>query len=460
MRQRTRMGRLTAAFIGATLVAAFAATAGPQAAASAAPARPVGFQAHPATRATVSGIPAPLTTSQCMAMFGIHCYSPLQLRVAYHLKPLYEAGITGRGRTIVIVDSFGSPTIRHDLRKFDEQYGLPPADLRIVQAGTIPPFDPNNADMVGWASETTLDVEYAHAVAPGAKIVLVETPVSQVQGVTGLPEMMAAEKKLIDQGIGDVISQSFVSTENTFPGFDQGDFSSLLDLRYAFKDAKRHNVTVLAASGDLGATNFTADAADVYPFPVVCWPSSDPLVTSVGGTALVLDDAGHRQQPDTVWNDVFGSTGGGVSQVFGRPSFQNGVRSLVGHQRGVPDISMTGAVDGGAFIYFSAVDPEGPWDLFGGTSLSSPMFAGIIALADQMAGHRLGYINPALYRLGAQSVRPHTHTGVVDVTTGDNTFAGVDGYQAGPGYDLTTGWGTIDAARFIPALIDAVEDSQ
>ena len=460
MRQRSRVGRLAATFISATMVAAIAATTGTPAAA--APAQHQGIQLRTGLNGTtvITGIPAPLTTSECLAGFGIHCYSPLQLRVAYHLKPLYQSGITGAGRTIVIVDSFGSPTIRHDLRKFDEQWGLPPADLRIVQTGPIPPFDPNNGDMVVWAAESTLDVEYAHAVAPGAKIVLVETPVAQVQGTTGLPEMMNAEKQLIDQGIGDVISQSFTSTENTFPGFDQGDFSSLLDLRYAFKDAKKHNVTVLAASGDNGATNFMPNGSDTYPFRVDAWPSTDPLVTSVGGTALTLDDAGIRQQPDTAWNDPFGSTGGGTSQVFRRPSFQHGVRSQVGNWRGTPDISMTGAVDGGAFVYFSAVDPAGPWELFGGTSLATPMFAGIVALADQFAGHRLGDINPALYRLGAQSRMPHTHTGIVDVTTGDNTFAGVTGFGAAPGYDLTTGWGTVDAARFVPALVSAAEHGQ
>src|SRR5262249_42595692 len=151
----------------------------------------------------------------------------------------------------------------------------------------------------------------AHAIAPGAHIVLVETPVAETEGVTGFPEMMTAEKSMIDQGIGDIITQSFGATENTFPGFERGDFSSLLNLRFAFRAALRQGVTVLASSGDTGATNFIADGSDVYPFPVNSWPSSDPLVTSVGGTRLVLDDAGNRLQPDAVWNDRFGAGGGG-----------------------------------------------------------------------------------------------------------------------------------------------------
>ena len=100
-----------------------------------------------------------------------------------------------------------------------------------MKFGNVPAFNPNDSTMVGWAEETTLDVEYAHSIAPGAKIVLAETPVAEVEGTSGLPEMMNAEKSLIDRGIGDVITQSFGATENTFPGFSSGNFSSLLNLR-------------------------------------------------------------------------------------------------------------------------------------------------------------------------------------------------------------------------------------
>jgi subtilase family serine protease len=385
---------------------------------------------------------------------GIRCYSPPQFRDAYDLNPLYARGINGHGRTIVMVDSFGSPTLQHDLDAFDAQWGLPPTRVRIVRAGNIPPFDPNDAQSVIWAQESSLDVQYAHAVAPDAQLVLIETPVATVEGLSGLKEMMDAEKALIDQGTGDVISQSFGTTENTFPGYDRGDFSSLLNLRYAFTDAQRHDVTVLASSGDEGVTNFMDDAATVYPFPVNSWPPSDPLVTAIGGTQLDLDDQGNRLAPDVAWNDAFGATGGADSGVFGRPSFQHGVRSVVGNHRGTPDISMTAAVDGGGWLYFSAITPDTPWHLFGGTSLSCPMFAGIVAMADQVAGRRLGDINPALYRMGTLSLHAHSpvQTGLVDVTSGDNSFGGVTGFPATPGYDLATGWGTIDANMFVPAL--------
>jgi subtilase family serine protease len=439
-------------------VAAVAAATAPavHASAAAVPAHPSTVTVRPAVSGHIQSVArvAPLPTSQCVATIGIHCYSPLQYRAAYNLGPLYAKGITGAGRTIVIVDSFGSPTIQNDLQAFDAQWGLPDTTVQIVQAGTIPPFDPTDSTMVGWAQETSLDVEYAHAIAPGAHIVLVETPVAETEGVTGFPEMMNAEKNLIDHGIGDVITQSFGATENTFPGFDTGNFSSLLNLRFAFQDALLHGVTVLASSGDTGATNFIADGSDVYPFPTNSWPSSDPLVTSIGGTQLILDDAGNRVQPDVVWNDGFGAGGGGFSGVFPRPVFQVGVRSTVGNHRGTPDISMSAAVDGGCWVYYTFVNPTSPWHIFGGTSEASPIFSGIVAMADQVAGHRLGNINGALYLLGAASRLPHSPlpTGLVDVTSGDNSFAGVTGYPAGPGYDLSSGWGTIDAAKFVPAL--------
>jgi subtilase family serine protease len=455
MKRSTRIVRLAATAAAATTVAAAAAFAGPSASVSAS-AHPVSVRVHPAITGHVMATArvAPLPTSQCVALIGIHCYSPLQYRNAYNLNPLYAKGITGKGRTIVIVDSFGSPTIQHDLEAFDAQWGLPNTTVQVVQAGTIPPFDPGNPDHVGWAQETTLDVEYAHAIAPGAHIVLVETPVAETEGVTGFPEMMDAEKALIDRGVGDVITQSFGATENTFPGFDTGDFSSLLNLRYAFKDAALHGVTVLASSGDDGATDATADGAGTYPFPVNSWPSSDPLVTSIGGTQMTLDDAGNRTAPDVVWNDGFGAGGGGFSGVFPRPIFQLGVRSVVGNHRGTPDISMSAAVDGGCWVYYTFVNPTSPWHIFGGTSEASPIFSGIVAMADQVAGHRLGDINPALYLLGFQSQLPHfpLHTGLVDVTSGDNSFAGVTGYPATTGYDLSSGWGTIDASTFVPAL--------
>ncbi|MCQ4079046.1 S53 family peptidase [Streptomyces sp. RB6PN25] len=392
---------------------------------------------------------APITTSQCVSQFGIHCYSPLQYRNAYNLNPLYSKGITGKGRTIVIVDSFGSPTIQNDLHVFDKQWGLPDTNVDVVKWGSVPPFNPGDSDMSGWAGETTLDVEYAHAIAPDARIVLVETGVSETEGTQGFPEMMDAEKAMIDHGVGDVISQSFGATENTFPGSAQGDYSSLTSLRYAFKDAAEHGVTVLGASGDNGATDAELDGTTLYPYRVNSWPSSDPLVTSVGGSQLLLDDQGNRLSPDKVWNDGYGAGGGGVSAVFPRPSYQSGVSSVVGSHRGTPDISMSAAVDGAAWTYSSYDPSQTGWGLVGGTSEATPIFSGVVALADQLAGHRLGLINPALYTLARL---PSRVSGLVDIDSGNNSFGGVTGYTAGPGYDLASGLGTVNGGQFVRML--------
>jgi subtilase family serine protease len=150
----------------------------------------------------------------------------------------------------------------------------------------------------------------------------------------------------------------------------------------------------IACYGDDGATNFESDASTLYPFRMNSWPSSDPLVTSLGGTMLNLDNNGNKLSPDVVWNDGFGAGGGGVS----------------------------------------------------------PIFSGIVALADQVAGHRLGLINPGLYLLGALGHFGDRQTGLVDVTSGNNSFGVVTGFTASPGYDLASGWGTIDAAKLVPAL--------
>jgi subtilase family serine protease len=320
-------------------------------------------------------------------------------------------------------------------------------------AGAVPAFDATNSDMLGWATETTLDVEYAHVFAPGASIVLVETPVSETEGVQGFPEIVKAENFVIDHGIGDVISQSFGATEETFPNND-----AIFDLRSAFKNAARHRVTVLGASGDLGATDFELNLSDIYPMRVNSWPSSDPLVTSVGGTMLTLDDTGNRLAPDVVWNDFVsvggGAGGGGVSAVFRRPEFQDGVRELVGDRRGTPDISMSAAVDGAAVFYYSFNPARVGWHLVGGTSEACPEFSGIVAMAAQLAGHRLGTLGRKLYDLKKNAL--------VDVTKGNNTFGPfinsdgntytVVGYPALPGYDLASGLGTVDAPHFVRAL--------
>jgi subtilase family serine protease len=409
---------------------------------------------------------APLTTAQCEKAYHVACYGPAQVRRAYGLPALYAKGVTGRGTTIVIVDSYGSPTIRNDLSVFDRTYGLANAKLQIIRpAGKIPAYDPASSDMVGWAGETTLDVEWAHVVAPGANLVLVETPVSETEGVHGFPQIVTAEKYVLNHHLGDVISQSFSATEETFASKAQ-----IQTLRGAYQLAQKDHVTVLAAAGDSGAADLGLDQSTYYSFRVTSWPDSDPLVTGVGGTQLHFTARGTPAAP-TVWNDTYNvqaneftdgnqgpnplASGGGLSIFFTRPSYQDGVRDVVGGSRGVPDISMSAACNGSVDTYSTFAGAPPGWSQECGTSEATPLFAGIVALADQVAGHPLGLINPALYQLASQG-----QPGIVAVTRGDNTVSftqggrrqTVTGFTARRGYDLATGLGTINAPYFVPEL--------
>jgi subtilase family serine protease len=388
---------------------------------------------------------APPNTAFCEKHYQIACYEPFQVQRAYNLKPLFKKGITGKGATIVIVDSFGSPTVRHDLAVFDKKFGLPaPPSLKIIQpAGKVAPYKPTST-RAGWAGETDLDVEYSHVMAPGANILLVETPTSEEEGTTGFPQIVTAEKYVIDHHLGGVISQSFSATEQTFPSK-----KSLLSLRGAYTDAAAKGVTVLAASGDSGAADVKFNEVTYYLHPVTSWPDSDPLVTGIGGTQLHLTDKGHTGSPASVWNDTYNKAtnefiigdkgpnplagGSGKSVIFGRPSYQNGVAGVVGGRRGVPDISMSGACNGAVDMYQS--------------------FKG------QVAGHPLGLINPALYAMSAGHA-----SGLVDVTKGSNTVSfkqggkkhTVKGFKAVPGFDLASGVGTVNAALFVPELVNVL----
>jgi subtilase family serine protease len=317
----------------------------------------------------------------------------------------------------------------------------------------------------GWAGETELDVEWSHAMAPEANILLVETPTSENEGTTGFPAIVKAETYVVDHHLGGVISQSFSATEQTFPSR-----KSLFNLRGAYKDAAAKGVTVLAASGDSGAADVKFNESTYYLHPVTSWPDSDPLVTGVGGTQLHQSAKGAWHS--VVWNDtynvptqqyIFGNKGpnplaggGGKSVIFSRPKYQKSVAGVTGAARGVPDISMSGACNGAVDMYQSFKGQPAGWYPTCGTSEATPLFAGVVALADQVAGHRLGLINPALYQMSAMGKA----AGIVDVTKGNNTVSfpqggkvhTVTGFSARPGYDLASGVGTVNAALFVPEL--------
>lgn len=370
-------------------------------------------------------------------------------------------GFTGKGQTIVIIDSFGSPTIRHDLKVFDKSYGLPdPPSFRILAPlGTIA-FNPTLIpDQIGWAFETTLDVEWSHAIAPDANIVLMTSPVDETEGVQGLPEFLFLEEYAISHNLGMIVSQSWGATENTL--FTPGGRQIFKQFNDFYKQAGQNGVTFFASTGDSGSSNVDING-NIYPFPTVGFPASSPYVTAVGGTSLFASSSGNYQH-ETVWDEVAqgaGAGGGGISQVFKEPGYQKANlpasdQSLLNGFRGIPDISYNADPLTFILVYISIPVPGIPPGFYqiGGTSEGSPQWAGIIAIADQMAGHALGFLNPALYQLGNSNKAANSYH---DITVGNNGYNGIPGYDATPGWDPASGWGTPKVSSLLPALIKVI----
>jgi subtilase family serine protease len=398
--------------------------------------------------------PVPFSDAQCEAVFQIDCHVPDQIEAAYNLPALYGRGITGKGQTIVVVDAFGSPTIADDLLQFDQYLGLGTPPLRVVKVGHVPTFDSGNGDMIGWASETTLDVEYAHAGAPDAKIVLVEVAKEDLQ------HLALAVQYAVQHRLGDVISLSWGEPEQALGRNFVSSYSSI------FSRAASSHITIVASSGDSGASG-QDNNGNYYRHPVASWPATSPFVTAVGGTKLNLNAGGARNGLDAAWNDTYSpavnnfffgndgpnplATGGGKSAYYGRPGYQNGVHNVTGNQRGIPDISMSASCSVAVNVFETFTGGQGGWTASCGTSESAPMFAAIVALADQVAGHPLGLINPALYALAASHA-----PGIVSVASGNNTvsFSGgkVHGYSVRHGYNLVTGLGTVNGRSLVPEL--------
>jgi subtilase family serine protease len=391
------------------------------------------------------------TDGECRhSQYPSPCYSPQEIRRAYGIDALTDAGLVGKGQTIVIIDSYGSPTIREDLKAFDKGYGLPdpPSFEILAPLGTVP-FDPNDSTQVGWAGEATLDVEWAHAMAPGAAIVLMTSPVAETEGVQGLPEFLELEKYAVDHQLGNVITQSWGATENTL--FDAAGREIVAKMEDFYKYASTQRVTVLGAAGDSGSSNVKLDGVTLYPYPTVGYPASSPWVTAVGGTSLYADTEG-KYSYELVWNDQGGAGGGGISQLFDEPDYQvaslpAGVSQQLGGKRGLPDVSYNADPYTAVLIYLSYFGAEyAGYYAIGGTSEGSPQWAGIVADLNQFAGEPLGFLNPALYAVsGLDQFGKYGR----DITNGGNGLNNVAGYYAGPGWDPASGWGT-------PNLVDVL----
>lgn len=378
----------------------------------------------------------------CPAVFGIQCYDPQQIQAAYGFDKLYKFGLSGKGHTIVIVDAFQAPTIQADLQFFDKTFGLPdPTFKQFMPDGSVP-FSYTNGDQLGWDEEITLDVEWSHAIAPGANIDLV------LSKTDNDVDLVSAERFVIEHNLGDVISQSFGENEACV------DPQVLKEEHRLFQEATRKHITLLASAGDSGAAEATCDGASEVK--AVSSPASDPLVTSVGGTQLHADPQTGAYQSEVVWSaavDVTdGAGGGGFSTIYKRPEFQEGIRGISRSSRGVPDIAYNASVNDGVLAFLTVPPIGGTNELitvFGGTSAGSPQWAGLTVLANQLAGHRLGFLNNALYLIGKTSL---SRVAFHDITSGDNSFDAITGFSAQTGWDAASGWGTPKANVLVPLL--------
>ncbi len=354
-------------------------------------------------------------------------YSPAQMRRAYGFDLLSG---DGTGQTIAIVDAYGSPTVQADLNVFCATYGIPTTTINIV----YPTGVPTTTD-TGWAMETALDVEWAHAIAPGATIMLV------VAKDASWANMLAAVDYAVTNGASQV-SMSFGALETA----DSVGYN---------RHFEANNVTFTASTGDNSEN--------------VAFPASSPNVVAVGGTTLHLDGTGNRIS-ETAWKDG----GGGVSQRFQMPGYQaafydaygvydfskhrwyhyatarshptwyNGYNSTVtttNSFRQVPDISYNADPATGVAVYY-----KGAWNVVGGTSAGAPQWAALFALVNSARSTAINIPNNALYQLGAPDVRASYFN---DILTGQNG----GGFSATNGYDQVTGMGTPISNNLIPALI-------
>ena len=361
--------------------------------------------------------------------FAATYYTAGDLARAYGASSMFSSGVDGRGETIAIVDAYGDPTIYQDVAAFDREYGLPAANLTIVPVG---PYEPANGITQGWDAETALDVEAAHAMAPYARINLVVAANSS-------NALFEAVRAVVDQRLGNVASMSWGLAENLFgeSGFSAAGFLNYPYVEYYLQKGAQEGITFFASSGDYGAFGGSYAVTASYP-------ASSPFVTAVGGTTLYLATAGNSSssyQGESAWSvspQYVGtpgvSSGGGVSDFFAQPYYQAPAYSS--SHRAEPDV----AADANPYTGLAIV-VEGQKLIIGGTSLSSPLWAGMAADLDQYLGKSVGLLNPYLYAIYSDPARYRN-----DFNQVSSGFNGE--YSAGPGYNVVTGIGSPN----LPAL--------
>ena len=412
----------------------------------------------------------PLTYAPCG-------YKPAQVRGAYGIDQSLAAGYDGRGATVAVVDAYASPTIVADgqtyARRNDRQHPLRSYQLSQILPATYTNVDA--CDASGWYGEESLDVEATHAMAPGANILYVGA-----QSCSD-PDLNAAVNTVVDNSLAQVITNSYGSP---------GEPTSLADVaeeHQTFIQAAAQGISVLFSSGDNGD-----EIANLYSRQVD-YEASDPFVTAVGGTALAVGESnsylfeqgwgtgksvltkGKWAPPSPAY--LYGG-GGGTSQLFKQPSYQKKVVPVSisnyfgkGAHRAVPDVAMIADPNTGFLIGQSQTFPDGTVRYgeyrIGGTSVSSPMFAGVVAVADQVKGGTLGFLNPKIYSLAGSGAFRDVNYGRA-VTDGVVRVDFVNGFDATgglitslrtlnqtgtiftrPGYDDVTGVGSPNGISFL-----------
>jgi len=425
-----------------------------------------GATTHGTATAGVTATPAGVV-SDCL-LAPVACYAPALFRVEYGIAPLLDKGIDGRGETVTVVavapppgapspsaPSPGAPAgspagviaasdIRQDLAAFDGMFRLPATRVQVVTtlAGAGSPWQA--------ADDEVQDTEIVHTVAPAAALRVVLLPANVPDSAAHATAGMLAGLRLAVSGT-DVALVSFSLGEHYFTK------AQVTQMHAILVGAAAHHVTVIGGSGDNGGFS-EADFGDTA-VKEVSPPASDPLVLAAGGTTLDGNLSAGFYIGETAWNGQAGfvlssgASGGGFSHLYARPAYQDGVHGI-STARGVPDVAGEADPKGGwAFVLTdggkSRIRPAS------GTGAAASLWGGLMALADQYAQHDLGFVNPAIYRIARGS---GYHQAFHDITTGSNIVnmpypaAGVAGYQAGPGWNPVTGWGTPDAQVLVMLL--------
>lgn len=416
----------------------------------------------PAADSTATGAGTTYRLRTCQVGLSVgQCYDPYQMRKAYGVDSLIANGYDGTGKTIVILDAFSDPNLQSNFSYFNNYYGLP--DQTIAQY--YPGGQANTPYDLGWSEEMQLDVDWSHAIAPGAKIVIVHAQSNSDQ------DLIAGLNYAVDNNLGDVISMSFGESDQCLGPALQAQWHQ------GFVNATKKGITLFASSGDQGASQPSCDGNSWIQSTSA--PASDPLVTAVGGTELHaadfclpqlgcnpasnplpgtwLSEPAWNEGPTGDFSNRFGSTeasGGGFSTVWSEPAYQQGTIHG-GKQRAVPDVAYNGAILHGVLVPLIA--EFGGFFRFGGTSCGSPQWAAITAIADQQAGHDYGFINSALYK----AAQDNAAAAFNDVTSGNNSAleydasnnaVSISGFSAGPGWDAVTGLGSPKAGGLLSEL--------